>query len=76
MEPFMFENRKPHTEGPAERDPLEVSMVKEAREDREEIKRLRDALETIASGTEDIFPPFRAMPRENMQNIARIALRF
>lgn len=41
-----------------------------------EINRLKQALETIASGTEDIFPPFRAMPRENMQNIARIALKF
>ena len=51
-------------------------QVKEVRDDREEIKRLKAALETIASGTEDIFPPFRAMPRESMQNIARIALKF
>lgn len=40
----MFENRKPHTEGPPERDPLQDAMVKEARDDREEIKRLRNAL--------------------------------
>lgn len=65
-----------HTESPEERDPAQDAMRKEARADREEIKRLRDALETIASGTQDLFPPFRAMPREDMQNIARIALRF
>ncbi len=40
----MFENPKPHTEGPAERDPLEARMVKEARDDSKELKDLRALL--------------------------------
>lgn len=36
--------------------------------------RLRDALGKIASGTEDEEYPFRAMPRESMSRIARVAL--
>lgn len=37
-------------------------------------KELLGALEKIASGTEDDLPPFRAMPRQNMQVIAQTAL--
>lgn len=35
---------------------------------------MRVALEAIANGTVDIRPPFRAMPREHMQTIARAAI--
>lgn len=34
----------------------------------------RDALETIASGTKDLVPPYRAMPESSLREIARAAL--
>lgn len=38
------------------------------------VRELEEALEKIASGTEDLLPPFRCMPASNMQKIARVAL--
>lgn len=52
-------------------DHVAESLVGEAAK---EIGRLRAALGNIASGTEDTMPPFRAMPREYFQKIARAAL--
>jgi len=35
---------------------------------------LVEALKTIASGTEDLMPPFRELPKYRMQQIAKSAL--
>lgn len=53
---------------------LEASLVRENRELREQNRVLREALNTIACGTEDKIPPYRCIDFAMAKRIAQAAL--